>query len=47
MPLIKVNQLKKSFGKLEVLKNISFEVEKGDVIAVIGSSGSGDRKSVV
>ncbi len=41
MPLIKVNQLKKSFGKLEVLKNISFEVEKGDVIAVIGSSGSG------
>lgn len=41
MPLIEVNQLKKSFGRLEVLKNISFEVEKGDVIAVIGSSGSG------
>lgn len=41
MPLIEVNHLKKSFGKLEVLKNISFQVDKGDVIAVIGSSGSG------
>lgn len=41
MQMIQVNGLKKSFGKLEVLKNINFEVEKGDVIAVIGSSGSG------
>ncbi len=41
MQMIQVNGLKKSFGKLEVLKDINFAVEKGDVIAVIGSSGSG------
>lgn len=41
MPMIKVEHIEKSFGKLEVLKDVSFEVNKGDVIAVIGSSGSG------
>ncbi|MBC5787462.1 amino acid ABC transporter ATP-binding protein [Clostridium facile] len=41
MALIQVENLKKSYGKLEVLKDISFEVEQGDVIAVIGPSGSG------
>lgn len=41
MSMIKVENLKKTFGQLEVLKDISFEVNKGDVIAVIGSSGSG------
>lgn len=41
MPMIKVDNLKKSFDRLEVLQDISFEVNKGDVIAVIGSSGSG------
>lgn len=41
MALIEVSHLKKSFGQLEVLKNISFEVNKNDVVAVIGPSGSG------
>lgn len=41
MSLINVQNLKKSFGQLEVLKDISFTVEKNDVIAVIGPSGSG------
>lgn len=41
MPFISVKNLQKSYGKLDVLKNISFDVKKGDVIAVIGSSGSG------
>ncbi len=41
MAFIEVKDLKKSFGKLEVLKGVSFDVEKGDVVAVIGSSGSG------
>ncbi|MCI8501298.1 MAG: amino acid ABC transporter ATP-binding protein [Oscillospiraceae bacterium] len=41
MAFIEINGLKKSFGALEVLKGVSFEVEKGDVVAVIGSSGSG------
>ncbi len=41
MAMLEVNNLKKSFGSLEVLKDISFKVEKGDVVAIIGPSGSG------
>lgn len=36
-----VTDLHKSFGSNEVLKGVSFSAEKGDVIAVLGSSGSG------
>jgi len=39
--LIEVNNLKKSFGKKEVLKDISLRVKKGEVLSIIGSSGSG------
>ena len=39
--LIEVNGLKKSFGKHEVLKDISTTVSKGEVIAIIGPSGCG------
>lgn len=39
--IIEVSNLKKSFGKLDVLKQITFNVNKNDVIAVIGPSGSG------
>lgn len=39
--LIKVDNLKKSFGKTDVLKGISTEIKKGDVVVVIGPSGSG------
>lgn len=39
--MIKVEQLHKSFGKLDVLKDISTEIKKGDVVAIIGPSGSG------
>lgn len=41
MTMIKVEHLKKSFGKKEVLKDISANVEKGKVISIIGPSGSG------
>ena len=41
MKMIEANNLKKSFGDNEVLKNISLEVDKGDVLAIIGPSGSG------
>jgi arginine/lysine/histidine transport system ATP-binding protein len=39
--VIKVENVYKSFGKLEVLKGISTEINKGEVVAVIGPSGSG------
>ena len=41
MALLEVKNLKKSFGKTEVLKGISFSLQKGEVLAIIGSSGSG------
>lgn len=41
MSILKIENLKKSFGKTEVLKDISFEMNKGEVIAILGSSGSG------
>ena len=40
-PKIIVNGLVKSFGNLEVLKGINAEIDKGEVICVIGPSGSG------
>ncbi|MFV8828009.1 amino acid ABC transporter ATP-binding protein [Alkalihalobacterium sp. APHAB7] len=39
--MINVKNLYKSFGKLEVLKNISTSINKGEVVAIIGPSGSG------
>ncbi|WP_088034351.1 amino acid ABC transporter ATP-binding protein [Evansella clarkii] len=39
--MIKIENLKKSFGKLEVLKDINAEVERQEVVCVIGPSGSG------
>lgn len=46
MSLLNVENIRKSYGKTEVLKDISFSLKKGEVLAIIGSSGS-DRKSVV
>jgi polar amino acid transport system ATP-binding protein len=40
-PLIEVRGLGKSFGDLEVLRDIDFDVRRGEVICVIGPSGSG------
>ncbi len=39
--MIKVENLHKSFGKKEVLKGMNIEIEKGEVVVVIGPSGSG------
>ena len=41
MVLLEANNIKKSFGKTEVLKGISFSLNQGEVLAIIGSSGSG------
>ena len=41
MRLLEVKNLRKSFGDLEVLKDISFDVNEGQVISILGPSGSG------
>ena len=41
MPLVDVNELHKQFGENEVLRGVNLTVEEGDVVAVIGRSGSG------
>lgn len=40
-PIIEVRHLGKTFGNHEVLKDVDFDVQKGDVTCIIGSSGSG------
>ena len=39
--ILEIRHLSKSFGTHEVLRDIDFDVKKGDVISIIGASGSG------
>lgn len=39
--IVKAQNIHKSFGSLEVLKGVDFEVEKGEVLAIVGASGAG------
>src|SRR5690554_1723968 len=41
MKYLEIKNLRKSFGDLQVIKDISLEVEQGKVVAIIGPSGSG------
>ena len=41
MSLLEVKNIHKNFGKTQVLKGISFSLEKNEVISILGSSGSG------
>lgn len=41
MAILEAEHIKKNFGEVEVLKDITFSMEKGDVMSIIGSSGSG------
>src|SRR5215213_8000820 len=41
MPMIRVADVHKRFGTLDVLKGVSFDVHRGSVVSMIGASGSG------
>ena len=41
MPILEVKNIKKGFGDTDVLRGVSFSMERGQVLAIIGSSGSG------
>ena len=41
MAILQINGIKKGFGSTDVLKGVSFSLEKGQVLTIIGSSGSG------
>ena len=41
MAILEVNHIEKSFGSTKVLRDISFSMEAGNALAIIGSSGSG------
>ncbi len=41
MPLVEITDIHKRFGAVEVLKGVSLSLEKGEIVAVIGRSGSG------
>ena len=39
--MLEVNQLTKKYGELSILKDVSFSVQKGSIISIVGSSGAG------
>lgn len=41
MPLITINQVQKYYGRNHVLKGVDLDIEMGEVISIIGRSGSG------
>ena len=41
MYLLEMNHIRKSFDKLDVIKDISLRVEEGEIVSIIGPSGSG------
>jgi len=46
MNILKVENLCKKIGKKEILKNISFEINSGDILAFIGPNGAGKTTTI-
>lgn len=44
--LLECQNLCKSFGKKQILKNVSFEIDEGDILAFIGPNGSGKTTTI-
>ena len=45
MTMLQAEHISKSFGKTQVLRDIDFSMEMGQVVSIIGSSGSGPPKA--
>jgi lipopolysaccharide export system ATP-binding protein len=45
MPLLEVRQLKKSYGKRQVVKGVTFEVGRGEIVGLLGPNGAGKTTS--
>ena len=45
--ILEISHLEKTFGENQVLKDISLDVAEGEVISIIGSSGSGITSEIV
>ena len=43
-PIVSIRDVHKYFGDLQVLKGVSLDVMKGEVVCIIGPSGSGNRR---
>ena len=45
--MIRVEHLQKNFGQLHALKDVTLEVNKGEIVSLIGPSGSGKKEYIV
>ena len=46
MQILKCENLNKKFGKKQILKNVSFEIEEGDILGFIGPNGAGKTTTI-
>ncbi len=46
MPMIEVRNLSKRYKKLDALKNVSFDIEQGDIFGYIGPNGAGKTTTI-